>query len=80
MKIEIQHRLEAAERNIFKWKEKVCTWDRYVNRCEGELKKEGELTVFQSLTVSTYSTIDYIQYNDVQISLPVPTMLPWYNR
>ena len=54
MKIEIQRRLEGAERKIREWKEKVNEYERQVNQHEGELKKEGEFTVFQSLTVKSY--------------------------
>ena len=55
MKIEIQGRLEKTERKIRKWKEKVNEEEHKVNQREGELNKEGEFTVFQSLT---YSTVD----------------------
>ena len=58
MKIEIQCQLEEAERESHEWKEWVNYWERQVNQREGELKKEGEFTVFQSLIVSTYRTID----------------------
>ena len=58
MKIEIQRRLEEAERKIHERKETVNVYERLVNQREGELKKEGEFTVFQSLTVKSYSTTD----------------------
>ena len=58
MKSEIQRRLVKAERRIRERKEEVNEYERQVNQYEGELKKEGEFTVFQSLTVNTYSTID----------------------
>ena len=58
MKIEIQRRLEGAEREFRERKEKVNAKEREVNQYEGELKKEDEFTVFQSLTVNTYSSID----------------------
>ena len=58
MKIEIQRRLEWAEKGIRVKREEVNKYEREVNQYEGELKKEGEFTVFQSLTVNTYSTID----------------------
>ena len=58
MKIELQDQLEKAEREIHEWKERVNSWESKVNQDEGELKKEGEFTVFQSLTVSGYCTID----------------------
>ena len=56
--IEIQGRLEEAEKEFREWKESVNHWESQVNQFEGELKKEGEFTVSQSLTVSRYSTID----------------------
>ena len=51
MKIEIQRRLEEAEGKIRAWKEGVNKREREVNQYKGELKKEGEFTVFRSLTV-----------------------------
>ena len=50
MKIKIQQQLEVAERLIMEHKEGVNKWEQQVNQYEGELKKEGEFTVFQSLT------------------------------
>ena len=50
IKTEIQCRLEEAERGIRGWKEKVIKCEHQVTEYKGELKKEGELTVFQSLT------------------------------
>ena len=58
MKIEIQRQLEEIEGEICEWKEQVNKSERLVNQCEGELKKEGEFTMFHSLTVKSYSTTD----------------------
>ena len=43
-KIEMQGRLEEAERMIHEWKEAVNTCEHEVNQEESELKKEGEFT------------------------------------
>ena len=47
MKIEIQRRLDEAEKEILVWKEWVNEYERDVNQYEGELKKEGELTMLR---------------------------------
>ena len=38
----MQHRLEKAEKEIRKWKDRVHRFECQINQKEGELKKEGE--------------------------------------
>ena len=47
MRIEIQRRMEEAERKICEIKGEINLWEHQVNQYEGELKKEGEFTVLQ---------------------------------
>ena len=49
MKSEIQRRLEEAEKMIREWKGGVDRYERRVNQEEGELKKEGEFSVSNTI-------------------------------
>ena len=56
MKTDIQCRLEEAEGKILEGKKLVTEYEQQINQEESKLKKGGEFTVFQSLTVKSYST------------------------
>ena len=49
MKSEIQCRLEEAEKKIRERKGWVDDWERQLNQSEGELKKEGEFSVSDTI-------------------------------
>ena len=49
IKSEIQRRLEKAEKEIREWKGRVDDWERQLNQREGELKKEGEFSVSNTI-------------------------------
>ena len=51
VKIDIRCRLEEAEGKILEGKKLVSEYEQQINQEESKLKKEGEFTVFQSLTV-----------------------------
>ena len=48
-KSEIQRRLEKAEKEIREKKDRVNHWERQLNQKEGELKKEGEFHVSNTI-------------------------------
>ena len=54
MKSEIQHRLQEAEKEIRKWKGWVDHFERQLNQKEGQLKKEGEFSVFNTINMTLY--------------------------
>ena len=51
MKSEIQRRLEEAEKMIRYRKGEIERYERQVNQREGELKKEGEFSVSNTLYI-----------------------------
>ena len=51
MKSEIQRRLEEAEKNIREYKGRVDHSERRLNQTEGELKKEGEFSLSNTMTL-----------------------------
>ena len=49
MKSKIQRQLEKAEKEICERKGRVNYWERQLNQEEGELKKEGEFHVSNTI-------------------------------
>ena len=54
MKSEIQCRLEEVEKEIRERKGRINDWERGLNQQEGELKKEGEFSVSNTIVMTLY--------------------------